>query len=110
MNRWYTRDQYLDLTKRIKTKISDAQISTDFIVGFCGETKEQFQNTVQLAHQVGFAYAYVSKYSQRPNTAASKTFADDVPHAEKERRWHILDELINHKGTLRSAVRPVLKN
>lgn len=104
MNRWYTSSQYINLVKKIKKKIPKAQISTDIIVGFPGETKEQFENTKKLAEVVNFAYAYVSKYSQRPTTAAAKAFPDDIPHQEKERRWHILDELINHKGTLRTAV------
>ncbi|OGD88915.1 hypothetical protein A2W70_04515 [Candidatus Curtissbacteria bacterium RIFCSPLOWO2_02_41_11] len=104
MNRWYSREEYLDLLKRIRANVPDAQISTDIIVGFPQETKEQFQNTVKLAKKANFAYAYVAKYSQRPNTAASKAFPDDVPYAEKERRFHILDQLINHKGILRTAV------
>ncbi|MBI3282653.1 MiaB/RimO family radical SAM methylthiotransferase [Candidatus Curtissbacteria bacterium] len=104
MNRWYTASEYINLIKSIKAKIPKAQISTDFIVGFPGETEEQFQNTVRLAKQVNFAYAYVSKYSDRPLTAAHKAFPDDIPHAEKERRWHLLDQLINHKGLPRTAV------
>lgn len=104
MNRWYTSGQYTNLVKKIKSKIPKAQISTDIIVGFPGETEEQFENTVKLAKEVNFAYAYVSKYSDRPATAAHKAFPDDVSHTEKERRWHILNELINHKGIPRTAV------
>lgn len=104
MNRWYTREEYINLIKKIKSKIPEAQISTDIIVGFPQESEEQFQNTIELAKKVNFSYAYVSKYSQRPGTAASKAFPDDIPHAEKEKRWHILDQLINHKGTPRTAV------
>lgn len=104
MNRWYTASQYINLIKKIKAKIPQAQISTDIIVGFPGETEKQFQNTTKLAKEVNFAYAYVSKYSQRPGTAAARAFPDDIPHAEKERRWHILDQLINHKGSPRTAV------
>ncbi len=104
MNRWYTREEYLDLITRIRSKIPKAQISTDIIVGFPGETNKQFENTVKLAEEVNFAYAYVSKYSARPNTAATKALNDNVPHIEKERRFHILDKLINHKGNLRTAV------
>lgn len=104
MNRWYTRVEYIDLVIKIRSKIPDAQVSTDIIVGFPQESEEQFQNTVKLAKEIEFAYAYVAKYSARPNTAATRAFADDVPYAEKERRFHILDQLINHKGTPRSAV------
>ncbi len=104
MNRWYTRDEYLNLVKKIKQKVKGAQISTDIIVGFPGETKKQFENTIKLAKVANFAYAYVAKYSQRPNTAASRAFPDDIPHSEKERRFQILDELINSNNNPRTAV------
>lgn len=104
MNRWYSAKEYLNLVNKIKTKIKNAQISTDIIVGFPGETKKQFQNTIKLAHKADFAYGYVSKYSPRPNTAATKAFPDDISHKEKDRRFHLLDQLINHKGTPRTAV------
>ena len=104
MNRWYSRKEYIKLANKIKRKVKGAQISTDIIVGFPGETESQFENTVNLAKVVNFAYAYVAKYSARPNTAATKALADDVDYAEKERRFHILDQLINNKGIVRSAV------
>ncbi|HSX18861.1 MAG TPA: MiaB/RimO family radical SAM methylthiotransferase [Candidatus Saccharimonadales bacterium] len=104
MNRWYSSKDYLNLVKKIKTKIKGAQISTDIIVGFPGETEQQFQNTVKLAKTAKFAYAYVSKYSQRPVTAAAKAFKDDISHKEKDRRWVILNSLINQQGNLRTAV------
>lgn len=104
MNRWYSAKEYLNLINKIKSKVKGAQISTDIIVGFPGETEEQFKNTVKLAKSAGFAYGYVSKYSARPNTAATKALRDDVPHKEKDRRFEILDKLINHKGTIRTAV------
>ena len=104
MNRWYSRAGYLKLIKKIKSKVKNVKISTDIIVGFPGETDEQFQSTVKLAEEADFAYAYVSKYSQRPNTAATKAFKDDVSYKEKEKRFKALDDLINHKGIIRSAV------
>ena len=104
MNRWYSRKEYIKLANKIKRKVKGAKISTDIIVGFPGETEDQFENTVNLAKVVNFAYAYVAKYSARPNTAATKALADDVDYAEKERRFHILDQLINNKGIVRSAV------
>lgn len=104
MNRWYSAEGYLDLVNKIKSAIKGAQISTDMIVGFPGETENQFNNTIKLAKQAKFAYAYVSKYSTRPNTAAAKAFEDNVPYKEKERRFSILDNLINHKGIARTAV------
>lgn len=95
MNRWYTREEYLALVTKLRKKIAGVTISTDIIVGFCGETKTQFNNTVSLAKKVGFSKAYVAMYSDRPMTAAHKTYKDDVPYAEKKRRWAILEELIN---------------
>lgn len=95
MNRWYTREEYLALVTKLRKKIAWVTISTDIIVGFCGETKTQFNNTVSLAKKVGFSKAYVAMYSDRPMTAAHKAYKDDVPHAEKKRRWKILEEMIN---------------
>jgi tRNA-2-methylthio-N6-dimethylallyladenosine synthase len=95
MNRWYTSDEYLNLVTKLKSKIKNLKLTTDIIVGFCGETNAEFDNTVKLCKKVGFSWAYVSRYSPRFNTAATKVFKDDVPHAEKKRRWLILENLIN---------------
>ena len=95
MNRWYTREQYLQLIENLKFQIENLTVSTDIIVGFPGETQQQFQNTVQLVKEVGFTKAYIAMYSDRPMTTAHKIYADDVPHAEKKRRWRILEELVN---------------
>lgn len=100
MNRWYTREEYLRLIKNLKLNIENITVSTDFIVGFPGETEEQFHNTVILAKQVGFTKAYVSMYSDRAMTAAHKVYSDDVPHTIKRKRWLILEKLIN-KANLR---------
>ncbi len=102
MNRWYSAEEYTLLVKKLRDKISNLTISTDIIVGFCGETREQFQNTVSLCKEVGFTKAYVAMYSDRPMTAAHKVYKDDVPHEEKKRRWEILEELIN-KTNLRAG-------
>lgn len=95
MNRWYTVEEYLNLVAKLKSKIKNAKLSTDIIVGFPGETKEQFQNTVDLCKKVGFYKAYLAIYSDRPLTASHKAFNDDVPYKEKKRRWRILEKLIN---------------
>lgn len=109
MNRWYTREEFLALAKKIKAAMPNARISTDIIVGFCGETNEQFEQTVDLVKQVGFSKAYVAMYSDRPMTAAHKAYTDDVPHEEKKRRWKILEELINktnlRNGTYAKSIR-----
>lgn len=85
MNRWYTQKQYLNLIKKLKNKIPDVKFSTDIIVGFCGETDLEFKSTVKLAEKVGFEKAYLAMYSPRFNTAASKSFVDDIPHVVKKK-------------------------
>lgn len=95
MNRWYTKKEYLKLMKKIRKSIPGVSITTDIIVGFCGETEKQFMETVDLVKKVLFSKAYISMYSDRPMTLAHKSFVDDVPHQEKKRRWRILDNLIN---------------
>jgi len=94
MNRWYTREEYLELVKSLRSKIKEIKISTDIIVGFPGESEEQFENTVDLCRKVGFYKAYISEYSDRPMTAAHKIFPDNVSHIEKERRWKVLEKLV----------------
>jgi tRNA-2-methylthio-N6-dimethylallyladenosine synthase len=95
MNRWYKVSDYIALISKIKNQISKIKFTTDIIVGFCGETDEEFRNTVDLCKKVGFNWAFVSVYSQRPMVAATKIYKDDVPHPIKDRRWKILDDLIN---------------
>lgn len=97
MNRWYTAKQYLNLISKIRKIGKDVKFSTDIIVGFPGETNDQFENTVELCKKVGFYKAYISEYSDRPMTAAHKIFPDEVPHQEKKRRWQELESLINKK-------------
>ncbi len=96
MNRPYKTSQYLKLVKKIKTKIPKIWLSTDIIVGFPGETKKAFQNTVKLAEKAKFNKAYISQYSPRPGTKAAQ-LKDNVPRKEKKRRWKILDKIINSK-------------
>ncbi len=95
MNRWYTAKEYLLLISKIKDQISKIKFTTDIIVGFCGETDEQFKNTVRLAKLVRFEKAYISMYSSRFGTAATKVFKDDVPYKIKKQRWLVLENLIN---------------
>jgi tRNA-2-methylthio-N6-dimethylallyladenosine synthase len=96
MNRHYTAEDYLKLVEKIRKKIPDIKIGTDIIVGFPGETEEQFGHTVELAKKVGFEKAYIAIYSPREQTAAFK-MEDNVPYKEKKRRWKILNKLINKK-------------
>ncbi len=95
MNRWYTRNDYLSVALKLQAQVKGVRLSTDIIVGFCGETEEEFADTVDLVKKIGFYKAYISIYSDRPMTAAHKAFKDDVPHAVKKQRWQILENLIN---------------
>jgi len=97
MNRWYTAQEYIDLVERIKKKIPDAHITTDIIVGFCGETEEEYQNTIKLCNIIKFDRAFISIYSNRRGTHAYKHIPDDVPHTVKNKRWKELDKLVNSR-------------
>jgi tRNA-2-methylthio-N6-dimethylallyladenosine synthase len=93
MNRPYTTSQYKNLVKKIREKIPEICLSTDVIVGFPGETKEQFQNTAKLFKQIKFDVAYIAKYSPRPQTTAF-SLEDNVPQEDKERRYKILSQIL----------------
>lgn len=97
MNRPYTAAQYKNLVKKIRKAMSDINLSTDVIVGFPGETKKQFQNTVKLFKEIKFNIAYISKYSPRSGTAAFK-IEDNIPLEEKKKRWKILNDIILKNG------------
>ena len=94
MNRKYDREEYLEIIDRIKKRVPGIALGTDIIVGFCGETEEEFQNTVDLYRQVEFDISYTAMYSTRSGTVAAKKFKDDVSREEKKRRWRILHELM----------------
>lgn len=95
MNRPYTIKQYKNLVKKIREKIPDLNLSTDVIVGFPGETKKQFENTMKLFKEIKFNYAYIAKYSPRPGTTATK-LKDNVPLEEKKRRYKVLNSLLKN--------------
>lgn len=96
MNRWYSRDEYIALIEKIRERVPGVRFTTDIIVGFPGETLEDFEQTLDLARRVNFEKGYIAWYSPRPGTAASK-FPDDIPYEEKRRRWKELDLLVNFK-------------
>ncbi len=108
MNRWYTPSQYVHLVQKIRNSIPGVVFSTDIIVGFPGETKRAFENTVRLAQTVGFGKAYVAMYSVRPGTVAAKTMKDTIPYEEKKLRWTVLDDMIN-KNNLARGLYPKTK-
>ncbi|MGQ0736417.1 MAG: tRNA (N6-isopentenyl adenosine(37)-C2)-methylthiotransferase MiaB [Acidobacteriota bacterium] len=86
MRRRHTREEYLALVARVREAIPNVQLSTDTIVGFPGETEEEFGDTLSLTEAVRFHSMFSFKYSERPNTLASRRFPDDVPEAAKARR------------------------
>jgi len=93
MNRPYSVEQYINLVEKIRKKIPNINLSTDVIVGFPGETKKQFENTVKLFRKIKYNIAYINKYSPRSGTASFK-LKDDVPIKEKKRREKILQKII----------------
>ena len=93
MNRPYTVEKYKRLVKRIRKKIPNICLSTDVIVGFPGETKKQFENTVKLFKQIKYDMAYISIYSPRTETTAFE-FKHTIPHHEKQRRHKILTDIL----------------
>ena len=86
MKRGYTVESYREMIERIRAIIPDAAIASDFIVGFCGETDEDFQQSVELVRWARFKNSFIFKYSQRPGTKAAAAMPDDVPDEVKRRR------------------------
>ncbi len=91
MNRKYTREWYLERIAAIRRYIPDCAISTDLIAGFCGETEEDHVATLSLMREVGYASAFMFKYSERPGTFSARHFEDDITNEVKTRR---LNEII----------------
>lgn len=86
MNRVYTREYYLERIQKIKEILPDCAISTDIIAGFCGETEQDHQDTLNLMKEVGYEYAFMFKYSVRGGTKAADKFEDDIPEDLKIKR------------------------
>lgn len=93
MSRKYTRESFLDLVSRIKAAIPDVVLSSDIIVGFPGETDEQFEDTMSLVQQVGFEFGYTFIYSPREGTPAAG-MEDNVPMEVKKKRLQRLNDLM----------------
>ncbi|MGE5358158.1 MAG: tRNA (N6-isopentenyl adenosine(37)-C2)-methylthiotransferase MiaB [Bacteroidales bacterium] len=93
MRRRHTREEYLDLVARIRSAVPEIMLSTDMIVGFPGETVEDFEATLSLVEAVQFQSMFSFKYSERPNTLAMKRMPDTVPELEKARRLAELQAL-----------------
>lgn len=93
MRRGYTNADYHALVHRIRKIIPDSAIHTDIIVGFCGETDAQFEETVQVLADLKMDKAHLARYSPRPGTVSERRLVDDVPEAEKVRRYNVLSDL-----------------
>lgn len=93
MRRRYTRESYLELVAQIRQMLPDVALSTDMIVGFPGETDQDFEDTLSLTREARFHSMFSFKYSPRPNTLADKRMPDDVPEEEKTRRIVTLQAL-----------------
>ncbi|MCA9176511.1 MAG: tRNA (N6-isopentenyl adenosine(37)-C2)-methylthiotransferase MiaB [Planctomycetales bacterium] len=95
MKRGYTVEDYREMMERIHATLPDAAVSSDFIVGFCGETDDDFEQTMQLVRDCRFKNSFIFKYSVRPGTKASEQLPDDVPTEVKQARNNELLALQN---------------
>lgn len=94
MNRPYDLNQYIDIVDKLKAARPDIQISSDFIVGFPGETEDDFEDTMKIAEKIKYINSYSFKYSPRPHTAAA-LMEDQIPEAMKKQRLAKLDSYLN---------------
>ncbi len=96
MRRGYSADDYRRLVEKIRTRLNGClpgvSIATDIIVGFPGETEAQFNRTYELLEELRLDVAHLARYSTRPGTVADRRFVDDVPEAEKMRRFRLLEQ------------------
>lgn len=102
MNRGYTREWYKERIAAIRRIIPGCGVSTDFITGFCSETEEDHEQTISLMKEVGFDYAYMFSYSERPKTLAERKYKDDVPEEIKSRRLAEIVALQRENSAIRT--------
>ena len=93
MRRGYTNAEYREKIERIRDRIPNVSLATDLIVGFCGETDEQFERTAELVRDIGFDKVHAAAYSTRPGTISARLMQDDVPSDEKQRRLKVIEEI-----------------
>ena len=93
MNRKYTKDEYLDLVKKMKREIPNIKFSTDIIVGFAGETEEDFEDTLDVVRKVGFEQVYMFIYSRRKGTPGDE-MENQIPEEIKHKRFNRLKKLV----------------
>jgi tRNA-2-methylthio-N6-dimethylallyladenosine synthase len=93
MKREYSIDQYRQLVDEIRDRIPGVSIATDLIVGFPGETSEQFQRSFDILKELKLDVVHLARYSVRPGTVAARKMEDDVPDSEKWNRFRLIEEL-----------------
>jgi tRNA-2-methylthio-N6-dimethylallyladenosine synthase len=86
MKRGYTAEAYREMLQRIRQTVPEAAVTSDFIVGFCGETEAEFQQTADLVREGRFKNSFIFKYSTRQGTTSAELYEDDVPEEVKRRR------------------------
>lgn len=96
MNRPYTNDEYLDIIHKLKSARPNIEFSTDLIVGFPGETDEDFADTLQMVEKVNFISSFYFKYSKRPSTIAA-SMPNQIPESVKDERFQILHKILQTK-------------
>ena len=95
MKRGYTVEQYREMRARIRDIVPECAVSSDFIVGFCGETDKDFELTCELVREQRFKNSFIFKYSERPGTKGAERYPDDVPEPVKKNRNNDLLEIQN---------------
>ena len=93
MRRGYTNDDYRSRVEKIRNRVPGVSLGTDLIVGFCGETDAQFQQTYDMVKDIRFDKVHAAAYSTREGTIAARTMEDDVPREEKKARLKAIEEL-----------------
>ena len=102
MNRRYTREQYLKIVRKLREACPEITISTDIIVGFPGETEEQFEETLSLVEEVRYDSAFTFLYSTREGTPAAE-HEDQIPEEVKHERFNRLVDAINRISAEKNA-------
>ena len=93
MRRGYSREEYIELINIIRDKIPNVAMSADVIVGFCGESESDFEDTIDLIEEIKFDKLHTAIYSERPGTIAQRKMKDDVKMSDKQRRYKTLNDL-----------------
>lgn len=110
MKRLYTAGEYMEMLARCRERVPGVAVSSDFIVGFCGETEESFAKTMEMVRVAKFKNSFIFKYSERPGTKAAERYPDDIPEDVKKRRNNDLlvvqnaNSLADHRAQIGKAV------